>query len=207
MRPGMHAATQGFTLIEMVIVMVLIALLAVTSAQPLLRAFHARATVSGNLNAIDSLRYATERMVRELRQARYDAQGSGFQLKALDPVNGTASASSGICFVRVGGSDGTSLAQQAIRMSAGLLTLDSVSFPGCAAVQPQTLAASAASLRFDYWSYGSGAQPVLLSVSDPNFGKLLAFIDITLSVTPGNGTPASYRARVVLRNGAWGVSK
>ena len=206
MRP-VHAATQGFTLIEMVIVMVLIALLAVTSAQPLLRAFHARATVSGNLNAIDSLRYATERMVRELRQARYDAQGSGFQLKALDPVSGTASASSGICFVRVGGTDGTSVAQQAIRLNAGLLTLDSVSFPGCAAVQPQTLAASASSLRFDYWSYGSGAQPVLLSASDPNFGKLLAFIDITLSITPGNGTPASYRARVVLRNGAWGVSK
>lgn len=191
----------------MVIVMMLIALLAVASAQPLLRAFHARATVSGNLNAIDSLRYATERMVRELRQTRYDAQGSGFQLKALDPVIGTASASSGACFVRVGGSDGASLTQQAIRLNSGLVTLDNVTFPNCTATQPQTLAANASSLRFDYWSYGSGAQPVLLSVSDPNFGKLLAFIDITLSVTPGNGTPASYRARVVLRNGAWGAPK
>ena len=207
MRNALQAQSRGFTLIEMVIVMTLIALLAVASAQPLLRAFHARATVASNLNAIDSLRYATERMARELRQARYDAQGSGFQIRALDPVNGTASASSGICFVRVGGSDGASLAQQAIRMTAGRATLDSVSFPNCAPAQPQPLAANASALRFDYWSYGSGAQPVLLSVSDPSFGSLLAFIDITLSVTPLNGTPASYRTRVVLRNGPWGASK
>lgn len=206
--PAAHRV-QGFSLIELVVVMVLIALLAVSSMQPLLRAFQARAAVSGNLGAIDSLRYATERLVRELRQVRYDAQGSGFQLKALDPVAGTSSASSGLCFVRVGGTDGKSLAQQAVRASSGIATLDSVSFPGCAAVQPQTLADKVTSLRFDYWTYGSAgnAQPLPLSVTDPNFGKLLAFIDITLSISATNGSPASYRSRVVLRNGAWGAYK
>jgi len=203
--------TQGFSLIELVIVMVLTALLAVISMQPLLQAFQARATVSGNLSAIDSLRFTTERLVRELRQVRYDAQGSGFQLKALDPIAGTFSASSGLCFVRVGGADGKSLAQQAVRIISGNATLDSVSFPGCTAVQPQILAQSVTSLRFDYWTYGSAGsgqpQPTSLSVTDPNFGKLLAFIDITLSVNATNGAPASYRTRVVLRNGAWGAYK
>lgn len=208
---NVNHSVRGFSLIELVIVMVLTALLAVMSMQPLLRAFQARATVSGNLSAIDSLRYTTERLVRELRQVRYDAQGSGFQLKALDPIAGNSSASSGLCFVRVGGADGKSLAQQAVRATSGNATLDSVSFPGCTAVQPQILAQSVTSLRFDYWTYGSAgsaqAQPTLLSVTDPNFGKLLAFIDITLSVNAANRTPASYRTRVVLRNGAWGAYK
>lgn len=209
MRAPVPCLSKGFTLIEMVIVMVLTSLLAMISTQPLLRAIQARAVVSNNLTAIDSLRYATERMVRELRQARYDAQGGGFQIQPLDPVSGIASASSGVCFVRVGGSDGTSLAQQSLRITAQRATLDSVSFPGCAAVQPQTLAENVSSLRFDYWTYGSAgnAQPLALSITDPNFSTLLAFIDITLSVTTGNGSPATYRSRVVLRNGAWGAFK
>ncbi len=198
---------RGFSLIELVIVMVLIALLAVVSMQPLLSAFQARAMVSGNLQAIDALRYVTERLVRELRQTRYDAQTTGFQLKALDPLAGTSSASSGLCFVRVGGADGKQLAQQAVRVGAGIATLDSVSFPACSATQPRTLAERVTSLRFDYWTYGSAgnAQPLPLPVTDPNFGKRLAFIDITVSIASSNGSPASYRSRVVLRNGAWGT--
>ena len=62
-------------------------------------------------------------------------------------------------------------------------------------------------LRFDYWSYGSGSAPVALALNDAAFGTKLSFIDITLTVTPTNGTPVSHRSRVVLRNGAWGAAK
>ena len=74
---------KGFSLLELVIAMVLTALLAVMAMQPVLRALQARATVADNLAAVDALRYATERIVRELRQARYNAQGTGFQLAAI----------------------------------------------------------------------------------------------------------------------------
>ena len=196
----------GFSLLELVITMVLTALLAVLAMQPVVRALQARSRVAGNLAAIDALRFATERMVRELRQVRYDAQGSGFQLAALDPIAGISSASGGLCFTRVGGNAGTAYTSLALRQSGTTATLDQVSWPGCAAASPKTLADRVSSLRFDYWSHGSGT-PVALALNDAAFGTKLAFIDITLSVTPNDGPAVSYRSRVVLRNGAWGAAK
>ncbi len=205
-----HRRQHGFSLIELVIAMVLTSLLAVAAMQPVLRAIQARSAVAGNLSAIDSLRYATERMVRELRQVRYDAQGSGFQLLPFSAIAGSSNASSGLCFSRAGGSDGNTWTSLALRQAGTLATLDTVSFPACAASSPSTLADRVASLRFDYWAYGSagnGSAPVALALSDAAFGSKLSFIDITLTVTPANGTPVSHRSRVVLRNGAWGVAK
>ena len=90
-QPTVHQ--HGFSLIELVVAMVLTSMLAVAAMQPVLRAIQARSAVASNLSAIDGLRYATERMVRELRQVRYDAQGTGFQLLPLDAIAGTTSAS------------------------------------------------------------------------------------------------------------------
>jgi prepilin-type N-terminal cleavage/methylation domain-containing protein len=197
----------GFSLLELVITMVLIALMAAMAMQPILQAIQARAAVTHNLSAIDTLRYATERIVRELRQVRFDAQGSGFQLTAKNPIPGAGNASSGLCFIRVGGSNGNSYSTLAILQNSTSVTLDQVSYPGCAAIAPHMLADRASALRFDYWSYGSSSMPVLLATNDVNFGTKLAFIDVTLSVTPAGGTAISYRSRVVLRNGAWGAAK
>ncbi len=196
----------GFSMLELVITMVLTSVLAVLAMQPVMSALQARSRVAGNLAAIDALRFATERMVRELRQVRYDAQGSGFQLAALDPVAGSSSASRGLCFTRVGGDAGNSHTSLALRQTGTTATLDQVSWPGCAAVGPRTLADRVSSLRFDYWSHGSGT-PVALALNDAAFGTKLAFIDITLAVTPNGGPAVSYRSRVVLRNGAWGAAK
>lgn len=207
MRAPPPATEQGFSLLELVIVMVLTSTLAVAAMQPILSAFRARSAVATNLSAIDGLRYATERIVRELRQTRYNAQGNGFLLAPLDPIAGSGNASAGLCFTRVGGQAGGTLASVAVRRSGTLATLDRVAYPGCTAVGPQTLADRVAALRFDYWSYGSGSTPVALALTDSQFGIKLAFIDITMTASTSNGSPVSYRTRVVLRNGAWGAAK
>lgn len=211
MRADTITAIRGFTLIEVVIVIVLTGILAAVSVQPLIQAFTARARVVNNLDAVDSLRYATERIVRELRQTQFDAAGSGFQLKALDYTNGSGSSSNGICFKRSGGTTGTSLASIALRKSSTLVTLDqSTTYPGCSAVLANTLTDKVSNLQFTYWSFGSTATPVALAVGDANFGRLLNFIDITLTITPSGTsgvTPVTLRTRVVLRNGAWGAAK
>ncbi len=207
MRAHRLPAEDGFSLLELVIVMVLTSTLAVAAMQPILSAFRARSAVAANLSAIDGLRYATERIVRELRQTRYKAQGNGFLLVPLDPIAGSGNASAGLCFTRVGGHAGGTLASVAVRRSGSLATLDRVAYPGCTAVSPQTLADRLASLRFDYWSYGSGNTPVALALTDSQFGTRLAFIDITMTANASNGSPVSYRTRVVLRNGAWGAAK
>lgn len=207
MRVHTFPAEQGFSLLELVIVMVLTSTLAVAAMQPILSAFRARSAVATNLAAIDGLRYATERIVRELRQTRYNAQGNGFLLAPLDPIAGSSNASAGLCFTRVGGNSGGTLASVAVRRSGTLATLDRVVYPGCTAVGPQTLADRVATLRFDYWSYGTGNTPVALALTDSEFGTRLAFIDITMTANASNGSPVSYRTRVVLRNGAWGAAK
>ncbi len=207
MRARLLPAERGFSLLELVIVMLLTSTLAVAAMQPILSAFRARSAVATNLSAIDGLRYATERIVRELRQTRYNAQGSGFLLAPLDPIAGSGNASAGLCFTRVGGTAGGTLASVALRRSGTLATLDRVAYPGCTAVSPQTLADRVASLRFDYWSYGSGSTPVALALTDSQFGSKLALIDITMTANPSSGSPVSYRTRVVLRNGAWGAAK
>lgn len=211
MRSYILTTTRGFTLIEVVIVIVLTGILAAASVQPLIQVFTARARVANNLDAIDSLRYATERIVREVRQTQYDAAGSGFQLKALDYASSSGSTSNGICFKRAGGSTGTSLASIALRKSGTLATLDqATSYPGCSAVTANTLTDKLSNLQFSYWSFGSTATPVALAVGDANFGRLLSFIDITLTITPAGTsgvTPVSLSTRVVLRNGAWGAAK
>ncbi len=207
MRTHRPPAQSGISLIELVVVMVLTSTLAVAAMQPILAAFKARSAVATNLSAIDSLRYATERIVRELRQTRYDAQGSGFLLLPLDPIAGSTNASSGLCFTRVGGTAGASHASMAVRRSGQLATLDRVAYPGCSDLGPQALADRVGALRFDYWSYGPGSTPVALALNDAQFGTRLAFIDITMSALSSSGSNISYRSRVVLRNGAWGAAK
>ncbi len=198
---------HGFSLIELVVAMVLTSMLAVAAIQPVLRALQARSAVAGNLAAIDGLRYATERMVRELWQVRYDAQGSGFQLLPLDAIAGSTNASAGLCFSRAGGDAGNSWSSLSLRKSGTLATLDTVSYPGCTATAPSTVADKVSVLRFDYWTYGSGSTPLALALDDAAFGTKLSFIDITLTVTADQGVPVSHRSRVVLRNGAWGAAK
>lgn len=199
---------HGFTLIELVIVIVLTGILAAAAVQPLIQALSARTRVANNLDAIDGLRYTTERMVRELRQTQYDSAGSGFQLKALDAASTSGNTSSGICFKRSGGASGATWSSVALRKTSSSVTLDAaVSYAACTAVQAQTLADNVTDLRFDYWSYGSGAAPVALAVGNASFGTLLSFIDITLTITPSGGTAVAQRTRVVLRNGAWGAAK
>lgn len=207
MRTHLHAMARGFSLLELVIVMVLTSTLAVAAMQPILTAFKARSAVAANLSAIDSLRYATERIVRELRQARFDAQGNGFLLMPLDPIASSTHASGGLCFMRSGGDAGSNNASLAVRRSGMLATLDRVSFPSCAVASPQTLAEPVDSIRFDYWTYGSGSTPVALALNDSQFSTRLAFIDVTLSAVTSSGSNVSYRSRVVLRNGAWGAPK
>lgn len=206
MRARAVPAEHGFSLLELVVVMILISVLAVAAMQPILAAIKSRTAVAANLSAVDGLRYATERIVRELKQARYDAQGSGFQLIPLDLISGSANASRGLCFTRVGGVAGDTLTSIAVRHSGTQATLDRVSLPGCTAVSPKTLADNVSVIRFDYWSYGSST-PVPLATDDPQFSTLLAYVDLTLSATLDNGPAISYRSRVVLRNGAWGAKK
>jgi MSHA biogenesis protein MshO len=63
-------AANGFTLIEAVVAIVLIGVLAMAVIPVIESAVHTYATTTNSLNALSKLRYATERMAREIREVR-----------------------------------------------------------------------------------------------------------------------------------------
>ena len=70
MRPGRHPS-RGFTLIELVIVTVITGILAAMLAPLALASLRAYDDILGDVVVLDKLRYATERLAREIREVYY----------------------------------------------------------------------------------------------------------------------------------------
>src|SRR5258706_1148181 len=68
---------QGFTLIEMVMVVIIMAILAAFIALILAEAVSAYDTISRNIEVLTKMRYAMERLAREIRMVRRDPVNSG----------------------------------------------------------------------------------------------------------------------------------
>ena len=70
MRTNMQTA-RGFSLIELVITTVVIGIMAMVMSPLLLSSLNAYNTTLGNVVVLDKLRYATERVAREIRGVQY----------------------------------------------------------------------------------------------------------------------------------------
>lgn len=79
---------RGFTLIEMVIVIMVIGVLAAAVAPMALSSLRAYNATLTSLNTLDKLRYATDRLARELREVNYD--GTRYAFTPPDPMSTTA---------------------------------------------------------------------------------------------------------------------
>lgn len=165
---------RGFTLIEMITSIVVLGVLAAVSVPMLSNSFRAYEATHASLLTLSKLRYATERMVREIREVRRDPANladydiavmtaTTFKFKRTDGVEVTITQS----------------AQVTLAYSAPNVT------------PPPTLTDQLGSLQFKYFKEDGTTETTLKSE--------VAFVQISLSLIHGT---ASYpqRVRIGLRN-------
>jgi prepilin-type N-terminal cleavage/methylation domain-containing protein len=164
---------RGFTLIEMVMVMVILGILAGLTAPIFSQGLTAARLTTENLHTLAKLRYATERLVREIRQVNYN--GSGYDV--------TTMTASSLVFTKADTVNTT----VSITSSGPNLTL-AYGTPSVSGL----LADEVSSINFAYYD-ANGA--VTASSVD------LAFVEINLTLqNPTTGGSYSQRTRAALRD-------
>jgi prepilin-type N-terminal cleavage/methylation domain-containing protein len=195
--------SPGFTLIELTVAIVLVGILALMASTPLIEGLQTRDQIVSDLDTVAKVRYATERIARELRQAQY-VSGTGVTIAGLD-YTGNPTSTSGVCFTRSGGSTGTTYTTVAIRITSGVITYDNpTAFPCTTANAATTLVDNASSLSFAFYQNdpsGTG-DPTTITVTDTNFQFLVRYVIVTVTRNTGS-TTISHRTTVMLRNGSW----
>jgi prepilin-type N-terminal cleavage/methylation domain-containing protein len=199
-----RGGARGYTLIELITVIVLVGILVAMVSEPLTQTLRARTEVASDLDAIAKLRYATERIVREMRQIQY-LSGSGFRLTPLDFASSTSTSSPGVCFSRVGGLSGATVTNVSIKLSSGVVTYEQPGTCSTLGVSPPTLVDGVSSLAFDFYAFdnGSTGNPIPLAVGSTTFANDVTHVAITLTLSQNGGTALSHRTLVFLRNGGW----
>lgn len=170
----MPAISRGFTLIEMVMVIVIIGILAAFSTPLLLGTFEAFETNQTNLVTLSKLRYATERMVREIREVRF---AGGAYAIVLGPTT--------LQFTK-NDAAGTIVT---ITSAPPIVTLQ-YSTPAMSATLTDQVAANG--LQFLYYDINNNSA----GVDATN----IAYVDVALTLTDPNSGPMQQRTRVALRN-------
>lgn len=168
-----YAASRGFTLMEMVITLTMLAIMASVASPYLSLGAQAYNQSAASIDTLGKLRNASERLVRELREVRLSAPG------VYDIVIGT----NPLVFRNRDGVEVT------INVAAPLVTISYDSVPGVTPV----LTDEVASLAFRYLQADG--------TTDASGSGDVAYIEFELVLDPvPAGNPYSQRSRVALRN-------
>ena len=169
-----HHASQGYTLIEMVAAILIAGVLAAVSVPMLSNGFQAHSATQASLLTLGKLRYATERMVREIREVRRDPVNlSDYDIAVMNATT--------FKFMKTDGVEVTIDKPAQITLA--------YSIPNVA--PSPTLTDQVGSLQFKYFKEDGKTETALKSE--------VAFVQINLSLTQGAATYPQ-RVRVDLRN-------
>jgi len=171
MTPPRQPAVRGFTLIELTMMLVVVGILASLSAPLILNGLRAYDINAGNLVTLGKLRYATERIAREIRETQYN--GTNYLIASMTATN--------LQFTK---NDATTVT---IGLAAPNITLG-YSTPALSA----TLTDQATALQFNYFQ----ADGVTVATDNAN----VAYIEVTVTLNDPNSGAYTQRTRVGLRN-------
>lgn len=178
--------SSGFTLIELIIVIVLLGLLAAVGSNMISDSFTTSRMVNADTASKQQARYALERLAREIREVKYDTTNSRHCITSLaSPTN--------LAFNKTSGAYDSTCATNAI----------TVTINKNAAEVNLTLLYSPATVSSTLSNQVSGFSLVYLDASGTATTSTSAvrFVVITLAVTDAiSGQSISQRTRVALRN-------
>lgn len=174
MRPSNRSLPRGFTLIEMTMVIVILGVLAAATVPLLTNSFRAYETNQTNLVTLSKLRYATERIARELREVAFN--GTNYQIATM--------GANTLSFTK---NDAASTVVTINGSAPPLVTLQ-YSTPAMSA----TLTDQVTSLQFQYFDINDNSGGVT--------NATVAYVDVVLTLTDPNSGAAVQRTRIALRN-------
>jgi prepilin-type N-terminal cleavage/methylation domain-containing protein len=175
---------RGTTLIELLIVIVLIGILGVYASTVFSNSYTTARMVDSSKSSADQLRYAMERLSRELREIKFVDTATGYSISST-----LAASASNLVFVRtISGTDVT----VTINKSGSNLTLG-YSSPAVTS----NIAQQVTGFTMDFYTINTTTGVVSATASKSN----LRFVVLTLTATDAlSGQAITERTRVTLRN-------
>lgn len=170
---------RGFTLMELIIVVVILGYLAALGSSVIVDTFRTTKMVNESQSNADRARYAVERLAREIREVKYISAGSGYGITST-----LSSSATNMVFTRsIGGADVT----VTINKSGTDLTLG-YSSPAVTS----NLATQVSAFALDFLQLDNTAATLTTDVR---------FVVVSLTVTDAaSGQSVTERVRVALRN-------
>jgi MSHA biogenesis protein MshO len=176
---------RGFTLVELVLVAIIASVMAAVTAPVVLSSLRAYDTTLGDVIVLDKLRYATERLAREIREVNYNAVSKTFGF-----TNSLSAAPNSPVFTRgYYDSSGVVTSRTVTVGNAGGGTV-TIAYSDLSATGAQVLTDEVSSLTFAYYDKNGASTTSTTNVR---------YVEISLALSH-NGNAYSQRTRVELKN-------